>query len=316
MLRIAVLDDYQRVAAGFAPWSELDGNAYVTFFHDTPPDRDALVERLAGFDVVCVMRERTPIDAVLLAQLPRLRLLVTTGMHNAAIDVAAASYHGVTMCGTRSIGHSTAELAFAFILGLARGIPGGTASLEQGGWQSGVGRDLHGARLGLIGLGRLGSLVAGYGRAFGMDVAAWSSNLSGEEAVAKGARRMNKAELFETSDFISIHTRLSCRSEGLVGREELDRMRSDAFLINTSRAAIVDEDALVDALRERRIAGAALDVFDIEPLPREHRLRTVPNLLLTPHIGYVTRDTYRAFYGDTLEAVQAWISGQPIRVLT
>lgn len=315
MLQIAVLDDYQKVAESFAPWSQLRDKAHVTFFHDTLQDEDQLVERLAGFDVLCVMRERTPVGASLLARLPRLRLLVTTGMHNAAIDVAAATARGVMVCGTRSVGHSTAELAFAFILALARGMRSETASLEQGAWQQGVGRDLHGARLGLVGLGRLGSLVAGYGRAFGMDLVAWSANLTEEDAAGKGARRVEKPELFATADFVSIHMRLSSRSEGLVGRTELELMRQDAFLINTSRAAIVDEDTLVKALTNGDIAGAALDVFDIEPLPRDHRLRNVPNLLLTPHIGYVTRDTYQAFYGDTLEAVLAWIGGSPIRVL-
>lgn len=315
MPEIAVLDDYQHVAESLAEWSRLDGRARVTFFHDTLHDEDALAARLEGFDAICVMRERTPFTASLLARLPKLRLLVTTGMHNASIDLDAAKAHGVTVCGTRSVGHSTAELAFAFVMQLARGIGRETASLAAGGWQAGVGRDLAGARLGLVGLGRLGTMMAGYGRAFGMDVAAWSANLTEEDAATKGARRVSREELFSGCDFVSIHLRLSARSEGLVGKAELALMRPDAFLINTSRAAIVDQDALVDALRQERIAGAALDVFDVEPLPREHPLRGVPNLLLTPHIGYVTRDTYRIFYGETLEAVEGWLAGSPVRVI-
>ena len=315
MHRIAVLDDYQHVAAGFAPWAELDGRAEVVFFHDTLSSEDALVERLAAFDVICAMRERTPFPASLIERLPNLKLLVTTAMHNASIDFEAARTHGVQVCGTNSVGHSTAELAFALVLQLARNLAGETASLASGGWQMGVGRDLHGARLGIVGLGRLGSLMAGYGRAFGMEVVAWSANLTDDKAAEKGARRLSKEDLFASSDFISVHMRLSARTEGLVGRAEFDLMQPDAYLINTSRSAIIDQDALIDALTQKRIAGAALDVFDIEPLPPEHPLRNVPNLLLTPHIGYVTRDTYRVFYGETLEAIQGWLDGKPVRII-
>ena len=316
MIKIAVLDDYQKLAHTFAPWGDLDGRAKITFFHDTLHDQDALIERLAGFEVICLMRERTPFGKELFSRLPDLKLLTTTGMHNASIDLATASEYGVTVCGTRSVGHSTAELAFAFLLNLARNIPAEMKSLEAGRWQSGVGRDLHGARLGLIGLGRLGELMAGYGRAFGMDVVAWSTNLTAEVAEERGARKVSKEELFATSEFVSIHTRLSPRSHNLVGRAELDLMREDAFLINTSRAQIVDQTAMIEALKGGRIAGAALDVYDIEPLPDDHPLRSVPNLMLTPHIGYVTRDTYQVFYSETLDAIKAWLDGRPIRVIT
>lgn len=314
MIKVAVLDDYQDVARDYADWSALDGRAELTVFRDTISDEEALA-RLADFDAVCLMRERTPFSASLIARLPKLKLIVTTGMHNASIDMDPARMQNVLVCGTTSIGHSTAELAFAFVLQLARGISRESASLAGGGWQVGVGRDLAGARLGLLGLGRLGGMMAGYARAFEMDVVAWSENLTEEAAAEKGVQRVSKDEMFATSDFVSVHLRLSARTTGIVGSREFAQMKRDAYLINTSRAPIVDQEALIEALNTQRIAGAALDVFDQEPLPRDHPLRSAPNLLMTPHIGYVTRDTYQVFYRETLEAVLGWLDGKPVRVI-
>jgi len=315
MMRIAVLDDYQNVASTFADWSSLSGRAELTIFHDTVRHEDDLAKRLAVFDAVCLMRERTPFPASLIARLPRLKLIVTTGMNNASLDLAAAKARGILVCGTNSVGHSTAELAFAFVLQLARGISRESASLAEGGWQVGVGRDLAGARLGLLGLGRLGAKMAAYGRAFGMEVVAWSQNLTEEAASEKGAERVSREELFASSDFVSVHLRLSPRTTCIVGAAEFARMKRDAFLINTSRAGIIDQAALLNALQHQMIAGAALDVFDEEPLPEEHPLRHAPNLLMTPHIGYVTRDTYAVFYRETLEAVLGWLDGNPVRMI-
>ena len=318
-MKIAILDDYQKVARDFADWSRLPGDARVSFFHDTLRDREALVARLAPFEIIGAMRERTPFPRALIERLPNLRLLVTSGARNASIDLRAAKDHGVVVCGTGSPGHATAELAFGLILALARDLPGETRSIRTGGWQLGIGRDLNGATLGVIGLGRLGGRVAGMGRAFGMRVLAWSQNLTAERAADQGAERVSKEELLRRSDFVTVHMKLGDRSRGLIGAAELALMRPDAFLINTSRAPIVDTAALVAALTERRIAGAALDVFDEEPLPPDDALprplRQVERLLLTPHIGYVTRQTYDVFYGETLEAILAFLAGTPIRVM-
>src|SRR5919106_5702405 len=287
--QVAILDDYQKVAQSSADWTALREDVEVTFFHDHLADPDRLVARLAPFAIVGIMRERTPFPASLLERLPNLRLLITTVPRNASVDVAAAQPLGITVCGTRSSGHATAELAMALILALARGLPVETGSMQAGGWQVGLGRDLHGAVLGLVGLGRLGSRVARLAQAFGMSAIAWSQNLTGAAAAEHGVRRVDKPELFRSADFISVHLQLSPRTRGLIGAADLDLMKPDAYVINTSRGPIVDEDALVDALQARRIAGAALDVYDREPLPPDDRLRRIPNLLLTPHIGFVTR---------------------------
>jgi phosphoglycerate dehydrogenase-like enzyme len=261
------------------------------------------------------MRERTPFPKALLERLPQLRLLVTTGRRNASIDVAAAKSLGITVCGTAGSGHPTAELAMALMLALARQLPGETASVRQGGWQAGLGRNLRGATLGVIGLGNLGSQVARLGQAFGMTAIAWSQNLTAEAAAAKGVERVAKEELLARADFISIHLQLSPRTVGLIGAQDLALMKPDAYLINTSRGPIVDVDALVVALRDNRIAGAALDVFEHEPLPEDDPLRRMPNLLLTPHIGYVTRETYRIFYREMVEVIAAFLAGEPRGVL-
>lgn len=316
MHRIAVLDDYQYVAATYADWSRLPEPVEVVEFADHVSDEDALVKRLAPFDVIIAMRERTPFPRSLLQRLPNLRLLVTTGERNASIDVAAAAESGITVCGTGYQSPPTAEMTWALILAVARHIPEEDRSIRSGGWQQSIGTDLAGARLGIIGLGRLGSRVARIGQAFEMDVVAWSQNLTDERAAEVGVRRLEKDELLETSDVVTIHTVLSKRTRGLIGRREFERMKPNAMLINTSRGPIVDEDALVEALREGLIAGAGIDVYGEEPLPKHHPLRELRRAVLTPHLGYVTEKTYEVFYGDAVEDVAAWLAGAPIRVIT
>jgi phosphoglycerate dehydrogenase-like enzyme len=312
-MRVVVLDDYQGVAASCADWSGLDCD--VTFIQRHIDSAADVVTTLDEVEVVVAMRERTRFDASVLDRLPSLRLLVTTGMRNASIDLAAAARNEITVCGTRSPGHATAELAFAFIQLLARGLTTEISSVETGGWQVGLGRDLRGATLGVIGLGRLGSQVAQLGQAFGMDVLAWSENLDAARAEDLGVRAVSHNELFENADFISVHLRLSERTRGLIGADEFAAMKSDAFLINTSRGAIVDQDALLSAVRSGSIGGAGIDVFDQEPLGPDHPFRRESRILATPHIGYVTRETYDVFYGDVVENIAAWIAGSPIRVL-
>ena len=316
MHRIAVLDDYQSVAARFADWSDVPGPVDVVEFSDHLDDDDALVERLTPFDVVVAMRERTPFPRSLLERLPNLRLLVTTGKRNAAIDVAAAAERGVTVCGTASHAAGPVELTWALILAVARHVPEEDASVRAGGWQETVGTDLAGATLGVLGLGRLGERVARIGQAFDMDVVAWSQNLTDERAAEVGVRRVGKDELFATADVLTVHLVLSDRTRGLVGRDELAAMKSSAILVNTSRGPIVDEAALLEALHSCRIAGAGLDVFDAEPLATDHPLRSAPRTVLTPHLGYVTEQTYEIFFREAVEDVAAFVAGRPIRVLT
>ncbi len=313
MTRIAVLDDYQHVAATFADWARLD--AEVVFFDDHLADEDALAERLAGFDVVCLMRERTPLTASLIARLPLLAFVVTTGMTNASVDRRALADRGIPIAGTGGVSLATAELTWALILSALRHVPTEVSGVRAGGWQATVGRELRGRTLGLLGLGRLGSAVATVGLAFGCDVVAWSENLTDERAAGVGVRRVEKEALFRESDVLSIHTVLSRRTRGLVGAEELGLMKHDAVLVNTSRGPIVDEGALVAALSTGRLAGAALDVADTEPLPADHPLRSLDNVVLTPHLGYVTEETYREFFPQTVEDIAAWMSGSPIRLL-
>ena len=315
-MRLAILDDYQRVALDMADWTPLREAVEITVFDRHLGVGDAVADALAGFEIVCIMRERTPFPASLFERLPELKLLVTTGRRNAAIDLEAAARQGVTVCGTGSPGHAAGELAFTLILALARGLLTEANSVRAGGWQVGIGRDLHGATLGILGLGHIGAQIAGFGKAFGMHLMAWSQNLTEARAAEVGVRRVARDELFAGADFITIHTRLSPRTEGLVGARELALMRPDGYLINTSRGPIVDEAALILALERGQIAGAALDVYDREPLPADHPLRRTPNLLLTPHIGYVTRETYRVFYRETALLVQAWLAGRPRNVLS
>jgi phosphoglycerate dehydrogenase-like enzyme len=307
-VRVAILDDYQGVARRFACWDGLDAVAFT----DHLDDDDAVVARLEPFEAVVAMRERTPFTAARLERLPRLELLVTTGMANAAIDLDAARARGITVCGTRGLGPPTAELTWGLILALARHIVAEDAAVRAGGWQTTVGADLAGRTLGVVGYGRLGSRVAAIGRAFEMDVLAWSQNLR----EADGATVVSKEELFERSDVVTVHLKLSDRTHGLIGAAELARMKPTAFLVNTSRGPIVDEAALLAALGDGTIAGAGLDVFDVEPLPAGHPLRSAPNTVLTPHLGYVTAGTYEVFYRDAVEDVRAFTSGAPVRVLT
>lgn len=312
-MRVVVLDDYQGVAASCADWTGLDCD--VTFIEQHLGSAADVIGALDEAEVVVAMRERTTFDASVLDRLPGLRLLVTTGMRNASIDLAAAARNEIAVCGTRSPGHATAELAFAFVQLLARGLTAEIESVETGGWQVGLGRDLRGATLGVVGLGRLGSQVAQLGQAFGMDVLSWSENLDAARAEELGVRAVPRAELFENADFISVHLRLSERTRRLIGADEFAMMKSDAFLINTSRGAIVDQDALLAAVRSGSIGGAGIDVFDQEPLRPDHPFRRERRILATPHIGYVTRETYEVFYSDVVEDIAAWIAGSPIRVL-
>jgi phosphoglycerate dehydrogenase-like enzyme len=306
-IRIAVLDDYQGVAREMADWSPLEERAEIVVFRDHLDDPDALVERLSPFDVVCVMRERTPLRRALIERLPRLALIASTGAMNASIDLDAARDHGVTVVHTGYIAHGAIELTWALLLGAVRAIPAETASVRSGGWQVAVGGDLAGRTLGLVGLGRIGSAMARIATAFEMNVIAWSQNLTAEAATAAGARLVDKATLFADADIVSVHLVLSERTRGIVGAADLARMRRSAWFVNTSRGPLVDEPALIAALRDGRIAGAALDVFDHEPLPPEHPLRTLPNVVATPHIGFVTRQTYETFYRDTVANIVRWL---------
>jgi phosphoglycerate dehydrogenase-like enzyme len=312
--RIAVLDDYQYAAATYADWSRLPDPVEVAECADHV-EGDALVTRLAPFDVVVAMRERTPFPRSVLERLPNLKLLVTTGAKNVAIDVAAAAEHGITVCGTGAHPSGTAELTWGLILAVARHLPEEDRSIRAGGWQQTVGTDLAGGTLGVLGLGRLGERVARLGLAFGMDVVAWSQHLTDDRAAEVGVRLVDEEVLLETADVVTIHLQLSDRTRGLIGARELQRMKPSAILINTSRGPIVDEAALVHALRDGVIAGAGLDVFDTEPLPRHHPLRDVRRAVLTPHLGYVTEKTYEVFYGDAVEDVAAWLAGEPVRVI-
>jgi len=314
--RCAVLDDYQNVARKMADWSAVSGEVEVTVFHQPLGDEECVIEALREFSVICLMRERTPFPRAVIEALPNLKLLVTTGARNNAIDVAAAQARGVTVCGTGGRAHHTAELAFGLILDLARNISFEHARLKAGErWQTTLGLELNEKTLGVLGLGKLGSRLAHYARAFDMRVIAWSQNLTPERCQELGIEYVSKEELFRQSDFLSIHLVLSARTRGLVTARDLSLMKPTAFLINTSRGPIVEKEALLDALRTGRIAGAGLDVYDVEPLPLDHPLRGLPNVVLTPHLGYVTLDNYRVFFRDMVADIRAWLDGRPVRVL-
>jgi phosphoglycerate dehydrogenase-like enzyme len=315
MTRVAILDDYQDVALRMADWRSLPTGTDVVVFRDHVAALDALVERLADFDAIVAMRERTPFSRALLTRLSRLRLLVTTGMRNASIDVAAAVERGVVVCGTAGLPYPTAELTWGLILALLRRIPAEDRLTREGRWQSTLGLGLNGKILGLLGLGTLGSRVARVGRAFEMEVLAWSQNLTAARAAEVGATLVGKDELLARSDVVSIHLVLSDRTRGLIGAREFGLMKPSAHLVNTSRGPIVDEGALVSALREGKLAGAGLDVYEEEPLPVDHPLHHLANTVITPHLGYVTEETYRIFYGHALEDIQAWLKGSPVRVI-
>jgi phosphoglycerate dehydrogenase-like enzyme len=312
---IAILDDYQRVALSVGPWSELGDAVSVTAFDDHVADDDALIERLAPFDVIVAMRERTPFPRARLERLPALRLLVTTGRANAAIDMDAARELGVVVAGTGSLVSPTAELTWALILALCRNVVPEDGTMRAGGWQHTVGADLEGRTLGVVGLGRLGSRVAAVGQAFGMDVVAWSQNLQAEHAASLGVTAVGKAELFARADVVTIHLKLSERTRGLVGAAELAAMKPTAYLVNTSRGPIVDEAALLEALGAGSIAGAGLDVYDIEPLPVDHPLRSAARTVLTPHIGYVTAGSYALFFRDVVDDIAGFLRGEPANVI-
>ena len=315
-MRLAILDDYQNVALTMADWDGLRPSLQIEIFHDTLKTEDAVAERLRDFEIVVAMRERTAFRRSLLERLPKLKLLVTTGMVNASIDKKAAAEQGIIVSGTTSLRHPTAELTWGLMLALARNITREDAAMRRGAWQTTLGVGLHGKVLGILGLGKLGGQVAVFGKAFMMDVIAWSENLTVEHADSLGVQRVEKKELFGRADFLTIHTVLSKRTRGLVGPDELAAMKSSAYLINTSRGPIVEERALIAALETGKIAGAALDVYDQEPLPADHTLRRLENVILTPHLGYVTEENYRVFYSEAAENVRAFLAGKPIRVLT
>lgn len=316
-LRCAVIDDFQSVATTVVDWSPVAADVEVVSFTEHLATEDEAAAALADFDIVVTLRERAPFPADLFARLPRLRLLVASGMRNSVIDFDAAKRHGVTVCGTASSSTPPVELTWALLLGLARGIvPEAEALRTDGPWQSTLGADLHGRTLGLLGLGKIGGRVAQVGRAFGMEVLAWSRNLTKERTDEVGATlAASKEDLLASSDFVSVHLALGDRTRGLIGAAELALMRPTAYLVNTSRAAIVDTDALLAALRAGAMAGAATDVFDIEPLPAGHPVRTAPRLLATPHLGYVSRANYETYYGEAVENIRAFLDGQPVRRL-
>lgn len=315
MARVAILDDYQDVALRMADWTSLPAGTEVSTFRDHLHEADAVAKRLADFDVVVAMRERTAFPRALLERLPKLRLLVTTGMRNASIDVAAAVERGITVCGTSGLPYPTAELAWGLVLDLFRRITIEDQATRHGKWQTTLGLGLNGKTLGVIGLGSLGSRVAKFGLAFEMQVLTWSQNLTAARAAEVGVALVGKDELLARSDVVSIHLVLSDRTRGLIGARELGLMKRTAYLVNTSRGPIVEEGALIQALRDGTIAGAGLDVFDPEPMALDHPFRQLPNTVITPHLGYVTEETYRVFFTHALEDVQAYLRGQPVRVL-
>ncbi|MBI1205980.1 MAG: D-2-hydroxyacid dehydrogenase family protein [Azospirillum sp.] len=310
-MKVAILDDYQNRSLTLADWSAVARRAEITVFSDHLAAPDAVIERLRPFGVLCVMRERTPLPRAILEQLPRLKLIVSTGRRNASIDLTAAEEHGIRVAPTGYSATPTIEMTWALILASARHIAGESHAVRQGRWQSTIGRELSGRVLGVLGLGNIGTPVARIGRAFGMSVVAWSQNMTPEIATAAGATLVSKHDLFSRADWLTIHLVLSQRTRGLVGAAELAEMQPTAWLVNTSRGSIVDQAALIDALTTRRICGAALDVFEVEPLPGEHPFRTLDNVLATPHIGYVAEDLYRTFYGDAAATIAAWLEAHP-----
>ncbi|MGY2229847.1 D-2-hydroxyacid dehydrogenase family protein [Pseudomonas tolaasii] len=314
-VQIAVIDDWQDVASGVVDWSVLETIGKVHFLHDYPADTATMVERLQGFDVICVMRERSTFDKALLQALPNLKLLVTGGMRNAAVDIAAAKALGIQVCGTDSYKQAAPELTWALIMASTRNLLAEANSLRAGDWQVGLGGDLYGKTLGILGLGSIGQKVAQFAQVFGMRVIAWSENLTPERAAESGVTWVSKKELFTQADILTVHLVLSDRSRGLVDAEALSWMKPTSRLVNTARGPIVDEQALVAALSAGRLAGAALDVFAEEPLPVDHPFRHLPNVLATPHVGYVSEQNYRQFYQQMIEDIQAWANDAPIRVL-
>jgi phosphoglycerate dehydrogenase-like enzyme len=314
-MKLALLDDYHRIALAMADWQRLTGRVEIATF-DTPfANAQDLVRQLASFDAVLAMRERTAFPRAVLEQLPKLRLLITTGMWNASIDIEAATELGIQVCGTGDVGHLTAELTLGLMLALARQTAHEERAMREGRWHVRLGHSVRGKTLGILGLGNLGRQVAAFGRMLGMDTVAWSQNLTAAAASEAGCRRVERQELFQAADYVTIHLKLSERTRGLVGAQELALMKPSAYLINTSRGPIVDERALFEALRDKRIAGAAIDVYAKEPLPMDDPIRTLDNVLLLPHLGYVSEENYRLMYGDGLEALEGFLVGKPVRAL-
>ena len=315
-VQIAVIDDWQDVARDVVDWSVLDSIGEVSFVHDYPADNETLAKRLGAFEVICVMRERTRFDEDLLRRLPKLKLLVTGSMRNAALDLKAAATLGIQVCGTDSYKHAAPELTWALIMTATRDLVVEANAVRSGLWQQGLGGDLYGKTLAILGLGSIGQRVAQFGQVFGMRVIAWSENLTAERAAEVGVTYVSKQELFKQADVLSVHLVLSDRSRGLVDAQALDWMKPSALLVNTARGPIVDEAALIKALQKNRLAGAALDVFDVEPLPRNHPFRTLENVLATPHVGYVSRQNYLQLFSQMIEDIQAWSAGAPIRLIS
>ena len=314
-MKLAVLDDYQATAKDLGDWSQLPPGTEVEYFHDHIADEDQLVERLKDFDMVMGMRERTPFTRSILSRLPKLRLLMTTGLRNASFDIQAATDLGIPVCGAGGTGEGPTELTWGLIIAMLRHIHEEEQRSREGTWGTTVGVGLKGKTLGLLGLGHIGSLVARVGAAFDMNIIAWSQNMTAERAKECQATLVDKETLFKEADIVSVHLVLSDRSRGLVGAPELALMKPTAYLVNISRGPIVDEKALIDVLERKAIAGAALDTFDVEPLPKDHPLFKTPNTLICPHLGYVTEESYRAFYAGIIENVRAFVSGEPVRVI-
>jgi phosphoglycerate dehydrogenase-like enzyme len=315
-MRVAILDDFQKIALNLADWSPLDGRAQVTVFHDHLTDQDKLVERLRDFEIIMLMRERTAFPRAVIERLPKLKLLLTSGMGNRSIDLAAASERGITVCGTDGGSMPTAELAWGLIIGLIRHIPAENSATRNGAWQTELGHGLGGKTLGVIGLGKLGAQVAKVGLIFGMSVIAWSQNLTAERCRAIGVTKAaSKDELLSNADVVSIHLVLSDRTRGLIGRREFGLMKPTAYLVNTSRGPIVDQAAMIEAVETNRIAGVGLDVYDTEPAPLDSPMRRLPRSIITPHLGYATAENYRAYYEKTVENIVAFLDGRPIRVI-
>jgi phosphoglycerate dehydrogenase-like enzyme len=315
MKKIAILDDYQGVALSLGPWDKLRGRAEVTVFRDHADEPRELIDRLAGFQVIVANRERTLFPAAIVDALPHLELLITSGKRNAAIDVEAAAARGAMVCGTDTLGYPTAELAWAMILGFARHLPEEAAAMRSGAWQTTVGMGLNGKVLGIVGFGRIGSDVGRVGAAFGMKVLGWSRSLTAERAAAAGAASASLETILRESDVVSVHLPLSAETRHLISARELSMMKPGALLVNTARGPIVDEGALIEALKNKKIRGAALDVYDQEPLAASHPLRKLDNVLLTPHLGYVTEENYRLQFTQIVENIEAWLDGKPVRVI-
>jgi phosphoglycerate dehydrogenase-like enzyme len=306
-IKIAVLDDYQGAARKMADWSEVEKISIITIFHDHLADQQELIERLAPFDILCLMRERTPVNRELLSNLPNLKLIVSTGFRNASIDAVAVQDLGIALQNTGYLGNGAPEMTWALLMAMAKKIPQENASLKSGGWQTQIGSDLKGKTIGIVGLGTIGAKIAAIAAVFDMNVIAWSQNLTPEKAEAQGARYVSKEYLFRNADFITVHLVLSERTKGIINTPELSLMKPGAYLINTSRGPLIDEKALIESLEYKKIAGAALDVFDTEPLPADHPFRTLDNVLATPHTGFVTEKTYKLFFEDTVTILKKWI---------